>query len=295
MLKKAGGLLERKSAFDIFVVVFLTVWGLIIFFPFYNAVLISFVPQEVYIKTPFMLYPKALTFEYYKFVLSSPTLISGFKVTLIVVVLGVLYNMFLTVTTAYALSRPKLPGKGVIMKLIVFTMYFSGGLVPFYMLIRDLALIDKIGAMIIPMGINTFYMLIVRSYFQGLPIELEESAKIDGANEFIILFRIILPLSLPVLATFFLFYTVDRWNEWFNAMLFMKSIKKLPLQYTLRLILANISTLQSRMLTSESTLQNFSEGIKMACIVIIMTPVMILYPFVQKYFMKGLLIGAIKA
>lgn len=285
----------KKSIFDIILFFILTLWGFIIFYPFYNAIIISLVPQEVYIKTPFLLYPKVLDFSSYKFVLNSPTLISGFKVTIIIVVIGVAYNMFLTTTTAYVLSRPILPGKRIITRLIIFTMYFSGGLVPYYILIKNLGLIDKLGAMILPVGINTFYMLIVRNYFQELPQELEESAKIDGANEIVILFRIIIPVSLPVLATVFLFYCVDRWNEWYNAMLFIKSMDKIPLQYTLKLVLASINSLQSRLFTSESTLQNYSDGIKMACIVIIMTPVMILYPFVQKYFMKGLLIGAIKA
>lgn len=173
---KQGSVGDKISQFCI--VLFLTLWGLLILYPFYNSLLVSLVRQETYIKTPFMIFPKEITFESYAYVFRSQYIWSGYKVTLFVVVVGVTYSLFLTVTMAYALSRKYFPGKNFVLNLIIITMFFSGGLVPYYLLVKSLHLIDSVFSMIIPQGVNTFYMLILRNYFQTIPESLEESAKL---------------------------------------------------------------------------------------------------------------------
>ena len=182
------------------------------------------------------------------------------------------------------------------MQLIIFTMYFSGGMVPSYILISKLGLIDKIGVLIIPAGISTFYLIVIKNFFLSLPAELEEAAKIDGANDIVIFFKIILPLSLPILATFGLFYAVDHWNSWFAGMMYIKSADKRPLQLVLKNILATIDSVRNPA-AAQSGLKAkvFGDGVKMASVIITMLPVMVIYPFLQKYFMKGLLLGAVKS
>ena len=285
--------LNRLNAFDYILIVFLTVFALLILYPFYNSVCVSLVSQADYIKTRFMLYPRNITFESYFVVFKNGSIFDGMKVTLIITLVGVLYNMLLTVSLAYGFSK-EFPGKKLFMMMIVFTMYFSGGLIPFYLLIKDLKLVDNIFSMILPSGVSIMYMTVIRQNFESLPVELEESARIDGANDLTILFRILLPLSVPSLVTFALYYGVERWNEWYNGMLFIRSFEKRPLQLVLRGI---IQTTGQAMVTNELEQYNitpFSEGIKMACVVVTMTPIILVYPFIQKYFVSGMTVGAVK-
>ena len=285
--------LNRLNAFDYILIVFLTVFALLILYPFYNSVCVSLVSQADYIKTRFMLYPRNITFESYFVVFKNGSIFDGMKVTLIITLVGVLYNMLLTVSLAYGFSK-EFPGKKLFMMMIVFTMYFSGGLIPFYLLIKDLKLVDNIFSMILPSGVSIMYMTVIRQNFESLPVELEESARIDGANDLTILFRILLPLSVPILVTFALYYGVERWNEWYNGMLFIRSFEKRPLQLVLRGI---IQTTGQAMVTNELEQYNitpFSEGIKMACVVVTMTPIIPVYPFIQKYFVSGMTVGAVK-
>ena len=285
--------LNRLNAFDYILIVFLTVFALLILYPFYNSFCVSLVSQADYIKTRFMLYPKNITFESYFVVFKNGSIFDGMKVTLIITLVGVLYNMLLTVSLAYGFSK-EFPGKKLFMMMIVFTMYFSGGLIPFYLLIKDLKLVDNIFSMILPSGVSIMYMTVIRQNFESLPAELEESARIDGANDLTILFRILLPLSVPILVTFALYYGVERWNEWYNGMLFIRSFEKRPLQLVLRGI---IQTTGQAMVTNELEQYNitpFSEGIKMACVVVTMTPIILVYPFIQKYFVSGMTVGAVK-
>lgn len=282
----------RKTTIgDLIIYGVLLVYGLMIIYPFYNAVLVSLVPRGIYLRNPFMLYPLQVTFNSYQYVLSRPSILNGFKTTGIIMIVGVLYNMVLTTTVAYALSKP-IPGRKIFNLIIIFTVYFSGGLVPFYILIREVGLMDSISSMILPTGFSVFYMIVIRSFFMELPAELEESAKIDGANDITIFFRIILPLSLPILATFTLYYAVERWNEWWNAMLFIRSPEKFPLQYVIRTIVMEESSDISS--SAMDHMQTFSQGVRMASIIVCMLPVMCLYPFLQKYFIRGLTVGAIK-
>ena len=285
--------LKRLNAVDYAIMAFLGLFALIILYPFYNSICVSLVSQADYIKTRFMLYPKNLTLESYFIVFENGSIFDGMKVTIFITLVGVLYNMLLTVSLAYGFSK-QFPGRKLFLSMILFTMYFSGGLIPFYLLIKDLKLIDNVFSMILPSGVSIMYMTVIRQNFESLPAELEESARMDGASDLTILFRILLPLSVPILVTFALYYGVERWNEWYNGMLFIQSFEKRPLQLVLRGI---IQTTGQAMMTSDLQQYNitpFSEGIKMACIVVTATPIIAVYPFIQKYFVSGLTVGAVK-
>ncbi len=289
-MRKKG--LEKTNIADVVIIVVLALYGLIIFYPFYNTVLLSLVSQSTYLKTPFMLIPKEISWESYIHVFQSPTLGSGFRVTLILVVFGTLYNMFLTVTMAYALTKPFIGNKAV-HYMILFTMYFSGGLIPTYLVVQKLGLLNSIASMIFPTGAAVSYIFIVMRFFNEVPKELEESAKLDGCTDIGVLVKIVMPVSMPVLATFSLYYGVDRWNEWYQGMLYIKSASKLPLQTILRNIIQNVEATTHGVDANRADV--YSEGVKMATIMVTMLPIMCLYPFLQRYFVSGLTAGAVKS
>lgn len=293
MVTRKNGGLNRFTFGDFIIILLLTLFGIIILYPFYNTILISLVPQEDYIRSPFMLFPTRITWESYQFVLSSDLLMHSTFVSAMVTLAGTIYNMILTVLMAYAFTKP-IPGRNFFRFLMVFTMYFGGGLVPYYLLIRDIGLMDNFWVLVLPSVISVSYMLIISNYFSSLPKELIESASMDGASEMTILIRIILPLSLPILATFTLYYAVERWNEWWHGMLFLKDIQKWPLQLTLRKIIQDANFVSNQAMTGETRPPTYGEGVKMASIVVTMFPIMALYPFLQRYFITGLTLGAVK-
>jgi putative aldouronate transport system permease protein len=286
---------KRVDLFELGIGIILTLWALIIVVPFFNVIALSFSTEREYLLTPYMFFPAHPTLDNYKKLLSESRIFIGYRTTLLYVIIGLPYNMLITLCTAYALSKPVFPGKKFFMYLIIFTMYFSGGIVPLYLWIRDLRLINTIWAVILPYGVNTFYMLIMRNYITALPPSVSESARIDGASEWRILFQIILPLSKPILATFALFFAVDRWNEWFNSMIFIRDLQITPLQLILRsIVLAAEYANTQAMGTAASIGALFSKGLKMAAVIITMAPIMFTYPFLQRYFVKGVTLGAVK-
>lgn len=284
---------ERKADIAQGVIVFiLLIWALVIFYPFYNAVLTSIVPYRLAVTEPFMLYPKELDFSSYLFILKWPSLLHGLKTTLIVVVGGVGYGMFLTVTLAYVLST-KIPGRRIVNGFIVFTMFFHGGLIPTYLLIKNMGLINSYLSMILPFGISIMNMMIMRTYFSGISTEYAEAARIDGGGEFTILWKIFIPLSTPMLATIGLFIGVDRWNEWFNGMLYMTKMEKRPLQLLVRNIIESTSIVTNNIPTSMRPTV-YHAGIQMAAVMVAVVPVAIAFPFLQKYFVQGITLGGVK-
>ncbi|NSW89261.1 MAG: carbohydrate ABC transporter permease [Firmicutes bacterium] len=241
-----------------------------------------------------LLYPKGFNFDAYISVFKNPMITLGFSNTLIYVIFGTIVNLILTSLGAYALSRKDLYWKNIIMLIIVFTMFFSGGLIPFYLTVTHLGLLNKRLALIIPSAINTTNLIIMRTSFKTIPDGIEESATMDGANDFTILFRIVLPLSLPVVAVMTLFYSVSHWNSWFNAMIFLRNRALYPLQLILREILILNSTESMVTDISATEKEPVSETIKYATIMVSIVPIMMIYPFLQKYFVKGIMIGALK-
>jgi putative aldouronate transport system permease protein len=283
----------RFGVFDVVNLIILSIYGVIVFFPFYNTFIVSITTEFEYAKTPFLLFPKQPDFLSYEVIFTSKHVWKGFGVTIFVVLVGVIYQLFLTTTMAYGLGK-KYPGIKFISFAIVFTMYFGGGLIPFYLLMVNLKLVNSLFSLILPAGIGIGYMVIMRDYFSKIPKELEESALIEGANDMIVFSKIHLPLSMPLLVTISLYYGVDRWNDYYLGMLFIKDAWKRPLQLILMEILTeylkaseNIpSTIQKRL---------YSEGMKMATIMFTTLPIMLVYPFLQKYFVRGLMSGAVKA
>ena len=286
--------IRRFGAVDFILLFLLTVLALLILYPFYNAFLVSIVPNTIYMRYKgLMLWPPALTLEAYEFTFKSSLIWTGYRNSILITVFGTIYNMLLTILCAYALIKP-IPGGKFIRFAIVFTMYFSGGLIPYYLLIKNLKMMDTLWSMVLPTGINIMYMLIISNYFKSLPPALEESAKIDGATDLRILWSIILPLSLPLLATFTLYYAVERWNEWYNAMLFVKSVSKWPLQNVLRTIINDVNMMATQNIPGQAKPDIQGDAIKMSSIIVAMAPIMCLYPFLQRYFLSGLTLGAVK-
>lgn len=266
-------------------------------FPLWNVIVISLTDYQDYVANPLMIFPKEITMEAYDYIFANDDLLTSLKVTVTVTITGTLGSMLFSVAGAYALSKKKMPGRNFFLTLILITMFFNGGIVPNFLLIKDIGLYDTIGAMIFPTMINTWYLIIMKNYFAGLPEALEESARIDGANDITILLRIILPISTPIIATFTLFYGVDRWNEWWNAMMYINDTRKYPLQLLLRnLIVKNFSSASMATAYAQDSVQFVAkENIKMATAVVAIVPITVVYPFLQKYFAKGVMVGAIKS
>ncbi|MGG1515709.1 carbohydrate ABC transporter permease [Paenibacillus oryzisoli] len=239
-------------------------------------------------------YPKGVTLEAYRLVFLNPSIITGYLNTLVYVVLGTALNILMTSLGAYALSRKHVMWKNPVMFMIVFTMFFNGGLIPTYLLINDLGMVDSRLALIIPAAMSAYNLIIMRTSFQGVPASLEESAKLDGANDFTILFHVILPLSMPVVAVMILFYGVAHWNSWFSALIYLRTRDLYPLQLILREILITNSTDTMMTGVGGSDKIPIGETIKYATIIVATVPILVLYPFLQKYFVKGVMIGAIK-
>ena len=285
---------KQLSLADVLIVLAVGCLILIIIVPLVNAVAISFSTQREYLNHPLLLFPTAPTLENYRNLLADQRIATGFKTSLLIVCLGVPLNLFLTLSLAYGTSRPSFPGKKFILAAILFTMLFNGGILPLYMQMRELKLTNTIWSVVLASGVNVFYFVIARNFFCSIPQALVESAQLDGAGEWRILFSVILPLAKPIVATVALFCIVDRWNEWYNALIFIRSNDIVPLQVVLRSIVmeSNISSSTSSM---EAAARNFDMGIKMAAVIVTTLPIMCIFPFLQKHFTKGVMVGAIKS
>jgi len=238
--------------------------------------------------------PQGFSLEAYRTVLTNENIVGGYRNTIFYVVVGSAFNLLMTSLGAYVLSRRNVMLKKQLMIMIMITMFFGGGLIPTYLLINDLGLYNTRGALIIPAAINTWNLIVMRTSFQAVPYSLEESARIDGANDFTILFRIIIPLSLPVLAVMTLFYAVGHWNSYFSALIYLTDASKFPLQLVLREVL--LTNNMEEMLTGipSDARHQVAQTIKYATIMVATVPILVLYPFLQKYFVKGVMIGSLK-
>jgi len=264
-------------------------------YPFLYVLLASFSDgNQLLAHSGLLLRSYGFHLDAYETVFRNSAIWKGYLNTITVVAGSLLLNMLVTSMTAYVLSRRRVYWNKAFIFLIVFTMFFNGGLVPFYLVVKGIGLIDSLAALIVPFAVNTFNLIIMRTAFASVPESLEESATIDGANHFTVFWRIILPLSLPVLAVITLYYAVEKWNAWFYASLFLRDRELFPLQLILREILISNST--DSMLGGASVDQAVlvSESLKYATIIVATVPILCLYPFVQKYFVKGVMVGALK-
>jgi putative aldouronate transport system permease protein len=242
----------------------------------------------------FLVFPLGLTLASYRRVLQNPMILGGYLNTLLYMTTGTALNLLLTTLGAYVLSRRRLLLRNAIMFFIVVTMFFSGGLIPFYLIVRSMGLQDKIWAMILPTAVSSYNLIVMRTAFAAVPDSMEESARMDGANDFRILFQIYMPLCMAVVAVMILFYAVAHWNAWFNAMIFLRSRQKYPLQLILREIL--IASTTEDMMTEAAAMDKepIGETIKYATIIVATLPILFIYPFLQRYFIHGVMIGALK-
>lgn len=268
---------------------------LLTLYPLYYVLMASLSDSKLLIShTGVLLKPLSFNLSAYERVLSNPNIGAGFRNTLIILIAGTAFNLLLTSIGAYSLSR-KFMLRKAIMLMIIFTMFFSGGIIPNYLLVNNwLHLGDSYLALILPGAISTWNLIIMRTSFEAIPESLLEAARMDGAGELGIFYRIVLPLSMPVISVMILYYGVGYWNSWFNAMLYLRDRELFPLQLILREILVQNSTESMQLGSSTGDQQGIAESIKYATIMVATLPIILLYPFLQKYFVKGVMVGALK-
>lgn len=287
---------RRLSAFEVCNYALFTLVALLMVFPIWNVIVISLADYKEYVENPLMLFPKKITFSAYQQIFATSELLNSLWISVFITVVGTTLSMVCTVCAAYALSKRNLPGRKIIFMFFIITMFFNGGMIPNFLLVKNIGLYDTVWSMILPTVVNTWYLIIMKNFFAAIPAALEESARIDGAGVFRILWSIIIPVSGPIIATIALFYGVEKWNEWWNAMLYLNDANLFPLQLVLRnLIVKDAAT--SSMLTSYIHSGAFvaKESTKMATAVVAILPITLVYPFLQKYFAQGIMVGSIKS
>ncbi len=281
--------------FDVVNFVVLGVIGILMIIPFLYVIAGSFATEAELTSRSFFIFPETFTLEAYEYIFSTDRFIRSILVSIGVTVVGTIVCLFFTFSMAYPLSRRNLAGRNLFMNMVVFSMMFSGGMIPTYIVVKSLGLLDSYWALILPIAINPFNLIIVKTFFQNIPIELEESAKVDGCTELGIFWRIMLPLSKPVIATFALFYAVAIWNDFFSALLYISDSSKWPVQVLLQqIILLSQSTIGDTAATGAEYVTPPDQSLKLAVVVIATLPILIIYPFLQKHFAKGMLLGSVK-
>ncbi|MBW4838218.1 MAG: carbohydrate ABC transporter permease [Paenibacillaceae bacterium] len=282
--------------FDVIVYLIAAVIILIVLYPLLFVVSASFSDPARVLNGEVWLLPKGVTLEAYNNILHNDQIWTGYRNSIFYTVVGTLINIVMTLLAAYPLSRPDLPGRKGLMLIITLTMFFSGGLIPSYLLVKSLGMVDTMWALIIPGAISTYNLIVMRTYFQSsIPWELQEAAHIDGCSNWRLLVSIILPLSKPILAVMVLFYAVGHWNAFFNALIYIRSEHLYPLQLVLReiLMISQSTGVDGGNVGMEEKIL-LSESIKFAVIIVSSLPVLVMYPFVQRHFVKGVMIGSIK-
>ena len=281
---------KSDVVFEIVVVFIILIVGLMCLIPIMYVVSASLTPMSEMLKNGgFVLVPRQITLSAYREMLKDSAMINAMKISATVTIVGTVLNLLVTMLLAYPLSRYNLPGRGIFVKIIVFTMVFSAGMIPTYLVVKQTGLIDSIWALIVPSMVSVYNFIVMKAFFEGLPNDVFESSRIDGAGEFKILIEIVLPLSLPIIMTIGLYYAVDHWNTYMAAVLYMTSRDKMPLQVILRRLIQSASTQD---LNADDLIP--TETLQMAAVVIATGPIILIYPFIQKYFVKGSLAGAVK-
>ena len=272
--------------------IILAMISLMTLYPFLYVIFASFSdPVKLMGNSSLLLKPLGFSLNAYKKVFVNPSIYSGYLNTIFYVAAGTLVNILATCMAAYVLSRKQFMLRRFLTIMFIFTMYFNGGLIPSYLLIKDLGLINSRLSLILPGAVSTFNLMIMITGFEGIPQSLEESARIDGAGDWTILFRIIMPLAKPTIMVILLYYAVGHWNSWFNAMIYLRDADKMPIQIFLRDILTRS---QLGAMTGQTDVEDVGQTIKYATIIVSTVPILCIYPFIQKHFVKGVMIGAVK-
>lgn len=283
-----------SAAFDIVNSLMLVLIGTVMVIPFLYIFAVSFSSLHEYMSSDLLLWPKEWVLDSYRYIFASKSFIRSLGITIFITVIGTLVNLMFTSAMAYGLTR-KLPGQSFMLFLVLFTVLFSAGMIPTYMIVKETGLLDSLWALIIPSAIAPFNLIVMRQFFLGIPEELNEAAYIDGANELNTFFKVILPLSKPALATFCLFYAVGHWNNYFAGILYLNDPTLWPIQVILRqIVLLNdpMNSLGSVTMMMENPPP--PETIQMAATLVATLPILIVYPFLQKHFAKGVMIGSVK-
>lgn len=287
-----------EKAFAVFNYIFMTLLCIICIYPLWYVLVASLSdPVLLYMQRGILIWPLGeWSLRGYQLVIENPNIPMGFRNTLIYLGIGTFINMFVTVMASYGLSRKDCYWNGKIMKFIAFTMYFAGGLIPFYLMVKGMNLLDTYSGIILPVMVNTWNLIVMRTAFAGVPDSLEESARLDGANDWTILWRIFFPLAQATIAVIALFYAVYWWNNWFNPSIFLSSKSKYPLQLVLREILLKNDTSAMTQVGSigQSQQEQFRMLVKYCTIIVATVPILIVYPFLQRYFVAGVMVGSIK-
>jgi len=280
-----------EKVFQVFLLIFITGLSIVMVYPFMHVLSISLSTPAEALRPGVHFFPREVSFFAWERVLSTESVWRALGVTAFRTIVGTILTLTLLSMAAYPLSRKYLPHRGLYTMIIVITMFFGGGLIPTYLLIKSLGLINSIWVYVVPGLFSTFSLLILRNFFMGIPVELEDSAKIDGANDIRILFTIIVPLSMPVLATLALWSAVGHWNAWFDALMYMQDKTKITVQLLLRrLVITNTGDPMMPVPTAEQA----PETVKAAIIMFTALPILIVYPFLQRFFVKGIIVGSLK-
>ncbi len=275
--------------FEISNAVFLTIFAILTIIPVFYIIVASFTSTGV------ITLPITFSLDGYRYIFSTNSILNGLGVSVYLTIVGTIFNLLFTSLMAYPLARTDLIGRRPIMFLVLFSMLFNGGFIPTYLVVKNLGLLDSLWSLIFVGLINAFNLIVLRNFFMQLPEALEESAKIDGCNDYGILFRIILPLSGPAIATFALFYAVGHWNAYFSAILYINDPMKWPIQVWLRqIVILSQGGIGDSLGTESATIMPPASAIKNAVIVVATVPIVMVYPFLQKHFTKGILLGSIK-
>ena len=282
-----------QKVFDVLNHTFLLLLVLLTLYPCIYVVVASLSdPNEVLKSGGLMVWPKGFQLDTYKLVFQNRMILVGYKNTIFYVVVGTAINLILTIFGAYALSRKDVPGKNAMMMMIIFTMFFRGGMIPEFLINKSIGVYDNRLAIILPYAISVYNLIIMRTFFQNIPVSLEESAKIDGANDFTILFRIMIPLAIPSIAVVGLYYGVEHWNSYMPSLIYLRNRELFPLQIILREIL--LQNQNEALQSATDTTFAYAENLKYATIVVATVPILCVYPFLQRFFVKGVMIGAVK-
>jgi putative aldouronate transport system permease protein len=274
-----------------------SLFAMMTIYPFLNVFAIAFSSNTEYIKNPFMIFPAGFNLDSFFRVFQDSSIIMGYKNTIIVTLAAVAIGVSITILTAYPLSKKELPGRTIFMNLIIFTMMFSGGMIPNFLVIKALGLYDTLWALILPGVLTGFNIILMKNFFENFPASLEEAARIDGASDVYVLFRIVVPLSMPIIATMVLFIGVGFWNSYFSAIIYTRSPDKWTLQLVLREIIYSSQNIYAA--TGGDSLESGQSivspiTVQYASLIAAVLPIMCIYPFLQKYFTKGVMIGAVK-
>ena len=288
-IKKSPG----YRVFQVFNALILLLVVLITLYPFVYVLSVSLSSNDAVMHGEVILFPHQVTFAAYRQMMNQSAFWLDYRNTILYTVLGTAFDLVLTTMCAYPLSK-RIPGRGIILKLLVFTMFFSGGLIPTFILVKTLHMTNTIWSVIIPSSVYVYNVIIMRTFFEGIPGSLEEAAEIDGLDQIHVLLQIVLPLSKPILATMLLFMAVQYWNDWFQALIYLNDNSLYPVTLFLRNILMGATLSSQSLTTGNDSSFTLPQTLQSASVMLITIPILCVYPFVQKYFVKGVMIGAIK-